>query len=255
MDGQIVAIDIGNTSTHVALSNTRHAGWERILRFTPDPRRSADEWFSMLQPHFEQSAQPDSVERVICCSVVPAVTGYFLDAAERLWGRTPTVVTSVWPFAISIGTDHPELTGVDRLVNGNTAWLQLGGPAIVVDLGTATKIDAVNSDGTFLGGAIAPGIDLGMGALASGAAQLAKVTLSHPERTIGANTGDAIRSGVIRGHARMIEGLVRDMDAELGQSPSVILTGGAHPLVADQLELDVILEPTLTLDGLRLLAV
>ncbi|MGE3797836.1 MAG: type III pantothenate kinase [Thermomicrobiales bacterium] len=246
----VVAIDIGNTSAHVAIGYRAEAKWQHILRFAPDPGRSADEWFSLFFAHASLS-QP--IEAVVCCSVVPAVTDPLLEAAERVWQVDPLLVTSLFDFSIELATDYPELTGTDRVVNANRAWVTCGGPVIVVDCGTATKVDAVTADGRFIGGSIAPGLMMGMTALATGTAQLSSVSPRYPESAIGSNTRDAILSGTIRGHARMIEGQIADMQTEIGKARSVILTGGAHPYLLSGLRTEVSAVPTLTLDGLKML--
>ncbi len=248
MSGQLVAIDIGNTNVHVGIGPAVGNGWTNVFQFPADSTLGIDDWTKLLAPYAADSSS------IVCSSVVPALTDPVLSAAQGLWGRPPLTITSMSKFSIVVATDQPGMTGADRSVNANTAWLTYGGPAIVIDSGTATKVDAVSADGRFLGGAIAPGLTMGIRALSGGTAQLPTVPLSYPESVIGTNTADALRSGVVRGHVRMIEGLVSDMRQEIGEPHAVVLTGGAHPALAPHLRFEVVVEPHLTLDGLRLLA-
>jgi type III pantothenate kinase len=148
--------------------------------------------------------------------------------------------------------DNPREVGADRIVNALAAHHLHGGPAIVVDFGTSTNFDVVSERGEFLGGALAPGIEISVDALAARAARLLKVELVRPRSVIGKSTVEALQSGIIYGFAGQIDGLVRRIAAELGQHPVVIATGGLAPLVLDESETITEHEPDLTLIGLRL---
>jgi type III pantothenate kinase len=157
---------------------------------------------------------------------------------------------------VSIRTDNPKEVGTDRIMNAVAAVHLYGGPAIVVDFGTSTNFDAVSSAGEFIGGALAPGIEISVDALSRRAAQLLKVELARPARVIGKNTVESLQSGIIFGFAGQVEGIVRRMAAELApadpQSVSIIATGGLAPLVIDEVSNIDAYEPWLTLIGLRL---
>jgi len=148
-----------------------------------------------------------------------------------------------------VAVDQPMEVGADRLVNAVAARQLEGQPAIVIDAGTATKVDAISPDGTFLGGAIAPGIGIGLDALAARAARLYAVEVAPPPRTIGRNTIEAIQSGLINGHVAMVEGLVSRVRSELGEVAPVVVTGGYGPLIAEAIDMPVRREPNLTLIG------
>jgi len=151
-----------------------------------------------------------------------------------------------------VETRQPNETGVDRIANAVAGWTKFGGPLVIADLGTATKVDAVTADGIFLGGSIAPGIGLGMEALASRAARLYAVPLKVPEQTIGRDTIAAVQSGVVIGHVAAVEGLISRTQRELGAAGPVVLTGGDAGGIADALQVQgtVSREPLLTLDGI-----
>ncbi len=254
MSSTLIAIDIGNTSVTIGFGVRDADQWARIAHFHPDPDRTADEWVATLFPHLPLLDEADEPGTVICCSVVPRVTSQLLAAISSLLGIEPVLVTSATPLSVVIGTEEPARTGTDRLVNANTAFQLFGGPAIIIDTGTATKIDAVSSEGIFVGGVIAPGLGLGRDALAQRAAQLSSVPLEAPPNVIGANTMAAVQSGVVFGHAAMIEGLVHRVRSELGGCQTVVLTGGYHLVLEYLLPSVTHVRPTLTLDGLRLLA-
>jgi type III pantothenate kinase len=153
--------------------------------------------------------------------------------------------------------DNPKEIGADRIVNTLAAHTLFGGPAIVVDFGTSTNLDVVSPKGEFLGGALAPGIEISVDALASRAAQLRKVELVRPKNAIGKNTVEALQSGTIFGFAGQVDGLVEKITAELAlsydQAPTVIATGGLAPLVIGVSQSIDEYEPDLTLIGLRLI--
>jgi len=153
---------------------------------------------------------------------------------------------------VPVLTDNPKEVGSDRIVNTLAAHELFGGPAIVVDFGTSTNLDVVSAQGEFLGGALAPGIEISLDALAARAAQLRKVELVRPRSVIGKNTVEALQSGALFGFAGQVDGLVRRIVAELGPVNAVIATGGLANIVIDESETITDHEPDLTLHGLRL---
>jgi len=164
------------------------------------------------------------------------------------------MVSPALELGITVSTDQPLETGSDRVVNAAAAFAGYGGPVVVVDMGTATKIDAITADGRFIGGAIAPGLGLAMDALAQRAAQLYAVPLALPERAIGSNTFEAVQAGVVLGQLKLIESLVKQADQELGGARAVVLTGGHANAIAGHTPVITTVRPNLTIDGLRLLA-
>ena len=249
----LLAIDVGNTNTVLGVFHGKALC--RSWRVKTDPRNTADElWlqYSALVSEFE-------ITGLSICSTVPAtlrelrtmITLYF--PKMRVTIVEPGVKTGV-PLLV----DNPKEIGADRIVNTLAAHTMYPhGPAIVVDFGTSTNLDVVSPKGEFLGGALAPGIEISVDALAARAAQLRKVELIRPRSVIGKNTVEALQSGTIFGFAGQVDGLVHRITSELAETyegvPTVIATGGLAPLVLGISETIQHHEPDLTLIGLRLI--
>jgi type III pantothenate kinase len=195
-----------------------------------------------------------SISRSVVCSVVPQLTNVVVRAAETGVGGNAYLVGADWHVPVVNLCDAPAEVGKDRLVNAFAAHAHVKGAAIVVDMGTATKLDCVSAKGEFLGGAIAPGVKLGLDALAQHAAQLRLVELTAPPRALATNTLHAIQSGVVIGHAAMVDGMLQRLQRELGGSCPILVTGGFSVLIADHLTTRVEVDEHLTLRGLALLA-
>jgi type III pantothenate kinase len=221
--------------------------------------RTADELAVMLQGLLGQSALfkvPD-ISGIALCSTVPSVLHEMRQMLRRYYGDVPAVIVEPGVrTGVSVRTDNPKEVGSDRIMNALAAVHLYGGPAIVVDFGTSTNFDAVSKRGEFVGGALAPGIEISVDALSRRAAQLLKVELARPARAIGKNTVEALQSGIIFGFAGQIEGIARRMAAELSpgdpDAVTIIATGGLAPMVIDEVEIIDAYEPWLTLLGLRL---
>lgn len=249
----LLTIDVGNTNTVLGVFDGKVL--VRSWRVKTDARNTSDElWlqFGSLVADYE-------ITGLAVCSTVPStlrelrtmINGYFPDI------RT-TIVEPGIKTGVPLLVDNPKEIGADRIVNTLAAHtLYPHGPAIVVDFGTSTNLDVVSDKGEFLGGALAPGIEISIDALAARAAQLRKVELVRPRSVIGKNTVEALQSGAIYGFAGQVDGLVHRISAELKQSysqaPSVIATGGLAPLVLGISETIGHHEPDLTLIGLRLI--
>jgi type III pantothenate kinase len=192
------------------------------------------------------------------CSTVPATLRELRTMIATYFSDIPTtIVEPGTKTGVPLLVDNPKEIGADRIVNTLAAHTLFGGPAIVVDFGTSTNLDVVSPKGEFLGGALAPGIEISVDALASRAAQLRKVELVRPKNAIGKNTVEALQSGTIFGFAGQVDGLVEKITAELAlsydQAPTVIATGGLAPLVIGVSQSIDEYEPDLTLIGLRLI--
>ncbi len=191
------------------------------------------------------------------CSTVPSVLLQMREMFRRHYGEVPAVIVEPGVrTGVSVRMDNPKEVGSDRIMNSLAAVHLYGGPAIVVDFGTSTNFDAVSERGEFVGGALAPGIEISVDALSRRAAQLLKVELSRPAHAIGKNTVEALQSGIIFGFAGQVEGIARRMAAELApgnpESVTIIATGGLAPLIIDEVAVIDAYEPWLTLVGLRL---
>jgi type III pantothenate kinase len=174
-------------------------------------------------------------------------------AIERAFGVEALQVSPTLNLGMSVLYETPRELGVDRLLNAIAAFERVNGPAIVVDFGTATKLDCVSPKGEYMGGAIAPGLRTSLDGLIERAAKLSQVELSAPTRTLGRNTTHALQSGVIFGHAAMVDGMVERLQIDLGYKCHVIATGGLAGLIAEHAKRVNELEPNLTLEGLRIL--
>jgi type III pantothenate kinase len=248
----LLTVDVGNTNTVLGIFD----GDELVhsWRVKTDPRTTADElWlqFNALVADYE-------VTGLSICSTVPATLRELRTMIASYFSKIPTtIVEPGTKTGVPLLVDNPKEIGADRIVNTLAAHVLFGGPAIVVDFGTSTNLDVVSPKGEFLGGALAPGIEISVDALAARAAQLRKVELIRPKSVIGKNTVEALQSGTIFGFAGQVDGLVDRITAELAQSydqaPTVIATGGLAPLIIGVAETIDEHEPDLTLIGLRLI--
>lgn len=244
----LLAIDVGNTNTVLGLFDGEdlHSSW----RIKTDARTTADE--NALTFRGLLDGQPE-VDGIALCSTVPSVLREMRVMLSRYYADVPTVIVEPGTrTGVPILTDHPKEVGADRIVNTIAAHHLFGGPCIVVDFGTSTNLDVVSAKGEFLGGALAPGIEISLDALASRAAQLRKVELVEPRSVIGKNTVEALQSGALYGFAGQVDGLVDRIRAELGDVTAVIATGGLAPIVVPESRTITDHEPDLTLVGLRL---
>jgi type III pantothenate kinase len=252
----LLAIDVGNTNVVFALFSGREikARW----RIATDPRRTADEyavWLMQLLAirGFERKA----VDQFIISTVVPRALHNLEVLATNYFGLT-ALVAGVAPadYAIDIDVPDPRSLGADRAVNAIGAHAKYKGDLIIVDFGTATTIDAVDFNGAYKGGIIAPGINLSLDALVGQTAKLPRIAIQAPASTsvIGTNTEDQMLIGVFWGYVAMIEGLVSRMRAEIGRPATVVATGGLAVLFQEQAGLFDAVDPDLTLEGIALLA-
>ncbi|WP_131749255.1 type III pantothenate kinase [Frankia sp. Cppng1_Ct_nod] len=243
----LLTVDVGNTNTVLGVFENDHLvdSW----RIRTDPHATADE-LSLL---FRGLLRGYHVDGVSVCSTVPAALREIRRMVARAFHDVPAVVVEPGTrTGVPVLIDNPKEAGADRIMNTLAAHHLYGGPAIVVDFGTSTNLDVVSSRGEFLGGALAPGIEIALDALASRAAQLRKVELTPPRSVIGKSTVEALQSGMIYGVVGQVDGLVRRITDELDAEPAVIATGGLAPLIISESETLQHHEPHLTLIGLRL---
>ena len=248
----LLAADIGNSHTFLGLLDGDEvtAHW----RVNTDERRTADEWSVLLRGLLAERV--DDVDGIAICATVPSVLHEWREMLERHFGDVTVVVVEPGVrTGIPVLMDNPREVGTDRIVNSLAAATLHGGPAIVVDFGTATTFDVVNAQGQYVGGAISPGIEISLEALGRRGAQLRKVELARPRSVIAKNTVEALQSGMIFGVAAQVEGLVARMIAELDESPddvTVISTGHLAAILVDDCNCFSVHSPWLTLQGLRL---
>ncbi len=252
----LLTIDVGNTNTVMGVFDGEDVieHW----RLATDPVRTADEIAVVLRGLLGQSTVNNAdISGIALCSTVPSVLHEMREMCGRYYPDVPALIVEPGVrTGVSVRMDNPKEVGSDRIMNTVAAAHLYGGPALVVDFGTSTNFDAVSARGEFVGGALAPGIEISVDALSRRAAQLLKVELARPHHVIGKNTVEALQSGIIFGFAGQVEGIARRMVAELApenpESVTVIATGGLAPLVLDEISVIDAHEPWLTLIGLRL---
>ena len=250
----LLAIDIGNTNIHLGLwhDNTWRLNWR--ARTVHD--KMPDEYAVLLGSFLHDSGfEWHSIGHVVIASVVPLLTSAFVELVRRYIGVEPLVVSARTPMKIRVEVDQPDQVGADRIVNAAAVHVLYGGPAIVIDFGTATTFDVISREGNYIGGSIAPGIGIAMDALVGRTAQLYKVALEPPPHPIGRNTAQAIQSGLFWGYVGLVEGLIARLKAVLPESDAVkvIATGGLAPLFREHTEVIQEIAPFLTLDGMRII--
>ncbi|MEJ7763124.1 MAG: type III pantothenate kinase [Thermomicrobiales bacterium] len=251
----LLAVDVGNSNTVIGLCDPGDGG--RVLevwRLTTAAERMPDEWFSLLWPLLRaRDLEMGAIGDVVVSSVVPSVTGWFSAMCRDRLGVEPLVVSIDLDLGMRALVDRPSEVGADRLVNTVAAFARYGGPAIVIDFGTATTFDVVSSGGDFLGGAIAPGLMISLEALTGKAARLFSVELALPAAAIGTDTVTNIQSGLVLGYVAMLEGMVGRIRAELGGAATTIATGGLAGFFAGATPVIDHHDPDLIIDGLRLI--
>ena len=244
----LLTADIGNTS--ITLGLFEEDALVEEFRLASDRDLSLEEYEVLLKSLFKDF----KVDGCIICSVVEELNEKFKNAVENVFKIEPMFLSLDINTGIKISLDNPEEAGADRIANESGAYVLYNKPVIVVDFGTATTFDIVNKNGEFIGGVIAPGLNLQMKVLNKFTSKLPRIDVAVSNTAIGHNTADAILSGVIRGAACMIDGLVRQCEKELGEKAVLVATGGYSGLIATYLERPFdFINPTLTLEGLRYL--
>ncbi len=246
----LFAIDCGNT--HIVAGIYDESKLVRYWRLGSDIKKTEDEYMATFCELFRsEQIEAESIDAMIIASVVPDITFVMNKLARKYLQLKPTIVGSRTDTGITIDYDYPEEVGADRIVNAVAAHRIYGGCLIVVDFGTATTFDCVSEDGCYLGGAIAPGIEISKRALFEHAAKLANIPLERPEHVIGKNTTESLQSGILWGFASQVDGIVARMSEELAQKPRVIATGGLARIISAYSESIDSVNPLLTLEGLR----
>ena len=248
----LLAIDVGNTHTVIGLFLGNRL--KNHFRFYSRHTLTTDECIMLFDQLFVQNQiLKKNIEGVIICSVVPNLTAIFGEASKKFLKIKPIIVSSDLDLNIKIKYELPQQVGADRIANAVAAYHFYKGPTIVVDLGTATTFDAISKDGEYLGGAISPGIETSSANLFHRAAQLYKVSLEKPQKAIGTNTTESLKAGIIFGAVGQIDEITTRIKKELKGKPTVVATGGLANLIASQSKTVQKINPTLTLQGLRII--
>jgi type III pantothenate kinase len=248
----LLTIDIGNTNITLGLYQGEKLGprW----RLATDYERMPDEYgLQLLGLFIHAGCPPENLNGVCLASVVPPITGKIVLACKEYLHLDPLLVDAGVKTGVRVKYDDPRAVGADRIVDAAAVQKLYGGPACVVDFGTATTFDAISSEGDYLGGAIAPGIGIAAEALFQRTAKLPRVDLQRPPSVIGRNTIHSMQSGLLFGYVSMVEGMVERFRFELGSEMKVIATGGLADIIARETSVLKIIAPWLTLDGLRLI--
>ena len=248
----LLALNINNTQIKAGI----YRGADLLVhwRLATVLDRTDDEYAMLLRALFQHAGlEFAGVEAAAISSVVPPLTDVFERLCRRYFGVTPLVVGPGVRTGLRILYENPKEVGADRICNAVAVYARYGGPAIVVDFGTATTFTAVSAEGDFLGGAIAPGIGISVDALAEQTAQLPRIELAKPRTVIGRSTVAAMQAGILYGFVGQVEEIVRRMRAELGAAAIVVATGGWADFIVDECRSIDRLDPLLTLEGLRLI--
>ncbi|QUL38641.1 type III pantothenate kinase [Erythrobacter sp. JK5] len=257
----LLAADVGNTNVVFALFDPDGEGGYSVRarwRIATDPRRTGDEYAVwLLQLLTIEGISREAITRIVFASVVPRADHNLTVLAQKYFGITPLFAgqgKAAWRFAIDV--DQPSSLGADRALNILAAHHKYGGDLIVIDFGTATKFEAIDFNGTYKGGSIAPGINLSLDALVGKTAKLPRIAIRAPESksVIGRNTEDQMLIGVFWGYVAMMEGMVERMKAEIGRPAKVVATGGLAILFDDATDIFDHVDADLTIEGLGIIA-
>jgi type III pantothenate kinase len=248
----LIAIDVGNTQTVMGL----YDGDELVdsWRLSTVRDRTADEYRLFFAGLLRQDGYHlEDVDGVALSSVVPTAKAAMVDVAADLVDGPLVVVGPGTRTGLPIHIDNPREVGADRVVNSVAAAHRYGTPVVVVDFGTATNMDAVDATGAYVGGIIAPGLEISQNALIDATAALRRVDITPPRGGIGKNTVEAIQGGLLYGHAGLVDGIVTRILEELGGDPAVVATGGLASTIVPHCRTVEVVDEHLTLDGLRLI--
>ncbi len=248
----LLAIDIGNTNITAGVfdDDRLRATW----RIATDVHRTGDEYAVLFLNWLpREGLSPTDITDAVMCSGVPPLISTFNEMCRRYFGIVPLAVEAGIKTGVRILYENPREVGADRVVDAVAAHRLYGGPVIVVDFGTATVFDAISREGDYLGGAIAPGIGIAADALFEKTAKLPRIELVRPKHAIGRNTVQSMQSGLVFGYVGLIEGLVARFRQELGGTARVVATGGLAEVIAKETAVVDVVDPNLTLVGLRLI--
>ncbi len=249
----ILTLDVGNTNTVMGIFEGDKL--EKHWRISTDKNKTPDEYGVLFNNLFSYAnINSCDIKRILISSVVPQVVSVLRDTARDYFNLKPIIIGPGVKTGMNILMDDPREVGADRIVNAVGGYNIYGGPLIIVDFGTATTFCAISSKGDYMGGAIAPGINVSTEALIGYAAKLPRIELECPDSVIGKNTVMAMQAGIIYGFVGQVEALVNKFKKEFSVDVQVIATGGLVDLIADQTEVIDIVEPFLTLKGLYYIA-
>jgi type III pantothenate kinase len=248
----LLVIDVGNTN--IVFGVYRGEKLLHSFRISTRKKSTSSEYLVIVHQLFSLFDIPvEKISGTVISSVVPPLTDVLRDTLIELTSTEPLVVGPGIKTGVPIVVDNPREVGTDRIVNTVATYTKYGGPAIVVDLGTATTFDVISGKGEYLGGAISPGIGISMNALFNETAQLPRVEMREPARVIGKNTVESMQSGIFYGYVSLIDGMIMRIKEELKEDAVTVATGGLASLLATASQCIDKVDPDLTLEGLRIL--
>ena len=248
----ILAIDIGNSNIVLGCIDGKEI--VREARMSTDVIKTSDQYCAELMSMLQfLEIDRKSIDGTIISSVVPPVLNSFKTAIIKLTGKQPLVVRPGIKTGLNILIDNPAMAGGDLIVAAVAALAEYTPPLLIVDMGTATTMTAIDKNGNFLGGSIFPGVKISAEALSGKTAQLPVISLEIPKRAIGRNTVECMQSGLMMGTAAMLDGMIERMESELGDKATVVATGGIARFIIPMCKTDMIYDKDLLLKGLRIL--
>lgn len=248
----LLVIDVGNTN--IVIGGMKDKDVVFTERISTDTGRTSLEYVILFRQALElHHVDPSVIEGAIISSVVPAVTPIIKTALRKISVKKVVVLGPGTKTGLSILVDDPATVGADLVAGAVGAMAQYKPPMVIVDMGTATTLCAIDSEGNYLGGSILPGLRLSLDTLVSNTSMLQGISLDYPKHAIGRNTVDAMRSGLVYGHAAIIDGLLDRMEEELGGEVTVIATGGLAKTVVSVCRHEIILDDTLLLTGMKVI--
>jgi type III pantothenate kinase len=247
-----LAIDIGNTNVTIGVFEDEKlkCTWRLETNIHKMPDEYATNLINLMQ--VQKIAMSDIKEVALCSTVAPLIP-IFVELLDNYFKITPLVIGPGIKTGIRIRMDNPREVGADRIVNTVAGYRLYGGPTIIVDLGTATTFDTISKEGDFIGGAVAPGPMIAAEALFSRTAALPRIQFVHPQKAIGTNTIAAMLSGIMFGYTGLVEGVVARIEKELGEKATVVATGGYGAIFAKETNIFKVVNPDITLIGLRMI--
>lgn len=248
----ILAIDIGNTNIVIGCCDDEKIYFIERLS-TNYPKTELEYAISFKNVLELYGIDPAQIEGGIISSVVPPITNIVRASAEKVLGKTVKIVGPGVKTGLNILMDNPAQVGSDRIVNAVAAINEYPVPLIIIDMGTATTFCVVDEKKNYIGGMILPGVRISLDALTSRTSQLSRISIEAPKKTIGKNTIDCMKSGIIHGNAACIDGMVKRIEQELGQKATVLATGGLAKKIVPYCEQEITIDDELLLKGLRLI--
>ncbi len=248
----ILAMDVGNTN--IVLGVYEQDELKHYWRIGTDRNKTEDEYGLLIKSLFEHEKTPlNGINGIIISSVVPPLMNALEGMCIKYFGIEPLIVGPGIKTGLNIKYENPKEVGADRIVNAVAAIHEYGSPLIIIDFGTATTYCYIDEGGHYMGGAIAPGIQISTEALYMKAAKLPRIEIAPPGNIIGKNTVEAMQSGILYGYVGQVEGILSRMKAQAKKNPKVIATGGLAGLIAEEAKIIDIVDPWLTLKGLQLI--